>query len=951
MYKARQVSMDRYVALKVLALRFASDKAFAERFLREARAAAQLSHPNIVQAIDVGEADGRHYFAMEFVAGESVSTALSARGPADPEAALDIVTQVVRALGFAHSHHIVHLDVKPPNILVTDKGLAKLADFGLARRVTDPDALRAATKLMFGTPRYMSPEQVSGEEKLDGRADLYSLGVTWYEMLTRSCPFSAPTTKETFAKIREEEIPGIRHHRPELSRYTELVQQKMMARDVRDRYQAAEHALIDLEALARNETPPVAAGRIKPAIPVSVEWAPEEARARGLARLWVRLALLVVLIAGVVGGIWLGLRLAGVRRGEDDGGREGRPREESEKWTSGPRRRAKARLQHVSAEADRFAAEGRFGDARGVWSEFVGDAASPEMRREAQEAIKGLRDRAEAGLERTTRNADRLAKAGRFGEAMRTCREFADRCGSPELRRKALAKVEEHRSRAEAEARDLANVAASQVKEGDLDAARRAYEAMRRLGLQTADREAEKGLADVAAAEGRLARERAVLTTQRVAQEVRRFRRTVPLLKRQGKFEEALKRCKALIEKAPLKSLHEMRRSLERLHRFQSAVLEGAKADVGQTVRVSGVRKKILGTSAQGLRVGPENKEWLASLAEIAPEDLVRLARRASKAEPALLYLDCGEMLLAQEAGGAALSAAEKARRLVVPAHERARWEAVHRESLFQAARDAAESRDWVSVRTALQALERDHGDSPFVWGRKHSIRRLREKAEKAISRTRGMVLIPGGDRGGRAFHMDRTEVTNRQYARFLRHVEDAGDHSLCHPEEPPRKSHVPLQWQERLARYPDHPVVGVDWFDAYAYARWAGKRLPTEKEWERAAAGTNGRRYPWGNEWADGRCNWRGTRRKAKGSRACKAGSFPKGASPYGCLDMAGNVAEWTATRYKKGRSRRMSMSVRGGSWLDSKEGLTTLARRGAGRRARDLRTGFRCCRPTPGR
>lgn len=171
------------------------------------------------------------------------------------------------------------------------------------------------------------------------------------------------------------------------------------------------------------------------------------------------------------------------------------------------------------------------------------------------------------------------------------------------------------------------------------------------------------------------------------------------------------------------------------------------------------------------------------------------------------------------------------------------------------------------------------------------------------------------------AFHIDRHEVTNGQYRLFLEWVKKNTDASVKHADQPKGKDHTPRYWKsfrpqlltktgmaklqhfdEETFRKDDHPVVGIEWFDAYAYAKWAGKRLPTEAEWEKAARGTDGRMWPWGNEWDFKKCNSGGY--EWKGERdghiyAAAANSYFDGVSPYGCLNMAGNVWEWTADWY----------------------------------------------------
>jgi|GEM_PF-1176904 len=208
-YKAKQLKLDRWTALKILRPESAEDEAFAERFNREARTMARLDHPQIVGIHDFGEIDipsesdtpnasrKLYYFLMEYVEGENLRETLR-RDRIDPEQALSIVTQVCEALQFAHEEGVIHRDIKPENILIDLRGKVKIADFGLAKLATpsDHDFTLTGTHQVMGTPRYMAPEQMAGSREVDHRADIYSLGAVFYEMLTGEIPaghFSPPS--------------------------------------------------------------------------------------------------------------------------------------------------------------------------------------------------------------------------------------------------------------------------------------------------------------------------------------------------------------------------------------------------------------------------------------------------------------------------------------------------------------------------------------------------------------------------------------------------------------------------------------------------------------------------------------------------------------------------------------------------------------------------------------
>jgi serine/threonine-protein kinase len=189
-YKAKQIAMDRWVAIKILRDELAQEPEYIRRFLKEARLAGRLRHANIVSALDCGETSGRYYMVMEFVEGKPLDQYLKSRGPLPEAEALEIAGGVAEALQYAWAHSVIHRDLKPQNVLLTSDGRAKVCDFGLCRDVRDLPHL-TSLGLIHCTPEYASPEQARGEKDIDVRSDLYSLGATLYEMLTGSIPFEA----------------------------------------------------------------------------------------------------------------------------------------------------------------------------------------------------------------------------------------------------------------------------------------------------------------------------------------------------------------------------------------------------------------------------------------------------------------------------------------------------------------------------------------------------------------------------------------------------------------------------------------------------------------------------------------------------------------------------------------------------------------------------------------
>jgi eukaryotic-like serine/threonine-protein kinase len=243
-YLALDEVLDRPVAVKLLHREISDEEDQLERFRREARAAARLSHPNLVGVIDAGEDDGRPYIVFEYIDGRTLKRQIQEEGPLQVDEAVAYAIEIGRGLTAAHARKLVHRDVKPQNVLIDPDGRAKVTDFGIARSLEQKGM--TATGRVLGTTDYVSPEQAMGED-VDERSDVYSLGVVLYEMLTGDVPFQAETQVGVAMKHVNEPMPDVQVKRPEVSAVVASVVDRATTKDPRDRYSTVAEMVRDLE--------------------------------------------------------------------------------------------------------------------------------------------------------------------------------------------------------------------------------------------------------------------------------------------------------------------------------------------------------------------------------------------------------------------------------------------------------------------------------------------------------------------------------------------------------------------------------------------------------------------------------------------------------------------------------------------------------------------------------
>ena len=293
-YRGMDTLLQRDVAVKVLREGFASDPAFLARFRREAQAAARLKHPNVVTVYDVGQDGSRHYIVMEYVDGQDLKTLIRQKGRLSTDEVLNIIGQICAGVGHAHEAGLIHCDIKPQNVLVTDDGQAKVVDFGIARALSESGITESET--VWGSPIYFAPEQAAGEPPSPA-SDVYSIGVVMYEMLTGSPPFQAEKPAALALMHMREEPPPLAARNPQVPPQLEWIVRKVLAKEPSVRYRNARQLAHILEEYRKHS---IQATGYQPATPAPAAETPPSSRPQPVSNrlTW---ALGVIAFVAVVG--------------------------------------------------------------------------------------------------------------------------------------------------------------------------------------------------------------------------------------------------------------------------------------------------------------------------------------------------------------------------------------------------------------------------------------------------------------------------------------------------------------------------------------------------------------------------------------------------------------------------------------------------------------------------
>ncbi len=794
-YKATVPGDDKTYAVKVLLGAISPDSPYLERFKREAKATAKLTHAGIVKIHEFGRDEDKFFFAMDFIDGKPLDEVIEGKR-LSVKAAVKAVIQVSEALEHAHDAQVVHRDIKPSNLLLDKGGRVFITDFGIAR--DESAATLTAEGEILGTPFYMSPEQAMGRrEEIDRRSDIYSLGITLYELLTSTTPFRADDMHQLMKRIVTEDPvkPSLLNH--EVPFQLETVVMKAIRKEKEKRYQSAKEFGDDLrrwlkgeDVVARNLT------LIEKTMKVMK-------RNKGASAMGGAAAFIVVCFIAAVMLAALSSSAAKAR--------EAAEREE--------------KAAGLAEEGERLLNSGDVAQAM-------------------------------ASFEKSLSIKEKKNKAAEVGKA---------RC-------KRLLEAEEERKRTaqvRREALEWTRKAKAARKDGDEASARRIE-----IGDRIARMETDWGAGVEGSEMNQLRQEFAKLA----AVEDRSYNQALGLLSN-ALFKDPAS-SEARREMAGIHFNRAMAGFKLALARGETGKIEKMFLEVSMADAAGDFRKRV-----EELRSWVRSKRRVSVTTDARDCELSLVSTdldAGTESRPARLKdfsfeLGAGSYIIVAEA----------------PGHMTARYPLLVKPPMEESEASAV-------IQADIRMIKKKPDYTGMVW----------------VPPGRFLMGGPDAVRGGRlrpvevkGFLIDVTEVKHAQYKAFFdKAVKDkpgeaakllpAYGTDVANPgnwiaDAGGKTWTVPKEWVNR-------PVGGISWFAAHAFANSVGKRLPTHEEWEKAARGTDGRLYPWGNRFDENRCvsKFHPAYTAANGwFIIVEADSEPRGASPYGCFHMAGNLAEWTSS------------------------------------------------------
>ena len=937
-YKAYQPALDRYVSIKLMHSFLAEDKNFLGRFRREAKAAAQLRHSNIVQVYDFDVMDGVYYYmVMEFIDGDTLQDKLQELAAANEimplDAAIHIVGEVTSALTYAHSQGMVHRDIKPSNVMITQEGHIILTDFGMAKIVSDPQYTTAGA--IAGTPNYIPPEQGLGKPA-DARSDIYSLGAMFFQMVTGRLPYQADSAVGVLLKHINDPIPIASQANPALPPDIDSIILKALAKDPDDRYQTADAFIKHLRQVETGKSLPDAASPAPPAVATS---GPVERGASPFSTTPSPSPSPVTALAGAVGLVPYTLSPGHVAADPTD-----LPAVCDAKW---------------DRAVDHF--------VKGYITDWLRDGVN-HLRTAHQHGLADelelIAIRAEAIIQRIQDGDDLARNTGleEFLESLGATPPVMDvtptrldlsAVGVGETGQPVTLTIT-NRGRGYLFGRVVCRVPWIGAKP-------------RRFGCAAGERRIVTVKTDLSGLPASKIRSPDSLQIRSISG-TQNLQVLVDILPSVLQVDTSTLDFGALGQGETTQTMFTLRNSgrgylIGRVRcrvPWLTASPTQFKVPAGDNVQVEVI------ADSQTLSPGDVARAWALMIESNGGNAVlgVHMQVLSPRLEVEPAQIDLGTVDLAQP------EAERNARLTVRNAGPGVLTGAVMTESDWLVIEPAGfRCRAGEAQRLRLSTTQLRTGDfrqSVHVVSNA-GVADVPVLLQVRFSMEMEMVHIPAGEflrgsqeRDKRALASEKPQrriyldeywigkypVTNAQYAVF---VEVAGRQPPGHWE-----GGQPPEGEE------NHPVVNVSWWDALAYCRWlaelTGKpyRLPTEAQWEKAARGADGRVYPWGNKWDSQKCN---TREGHKRGTTPVGAHSPAGDSPYGCADMVGNILEWVADWYHEDYYARSSVSqnpygpssgavkvLRGGSWSTNHWGARCVSRYQGNRKATSSEAGFRC-------
>jgi formylglycine-generating enzyme required for sulfatase activity/tRNA A-37 threonylcarbamoyl transferase component Bud32 len=942
-YKAHQPALDRYVAVKLMHSFLAEDKNFLRRFQREAKAAAQLRHPNIVQVHDFEVMDGLYYYIiMEFIDGHTLRSKLQELADANEimpsDEAIRIAGEVASALSYAHGHGMIHRDIKPSNVMINRENHVILTDFGIAKILGDTQY--TITGAIAGTPNYISPELGLGKPG-DARGDIYSLGAMFFQMVTGQLPYQADSAVVVLLKHVNDPVPIASQLNPALPPDIDRIIFKAMAKNPDDRYQTADEFIQHLNQVKAGLSIPDAALSSLPAAPVGLG----EQAATGFPDAPPSFMSPVPALSG-------DFRLAPytLSAGHAATDPTDLPTVCDTDWDRAVDHFAKGYITDWLREGvNRLRADYQHGLADGLESIAVrAEAIIQRIQKEDDDIVRnaGLEEFLESlgatppVMDITPKRLDLPAVGvGETGQPVILTITNKGRgylFGSIVCRLPWLKATPEWFGCAAEESctvtvkPDLSGLPAGRIHSphglqvrsigGDQDLTVQ-------VDILPSVLQTDVSTLDFGAV-GQGESVQAILTLRNSGRGylIGRVRCRVPWL---------------------------------------MASPEQFKVLAGDSIQVA------VNADSQTLSPGDTAHAWALVVDSNGGHAILGVQMRvlSPRLEVKPAQIDLGTIDLIQPGAGrnAELTVRNAGPGVLTGAvTTEADWLAVEPAAFRCRAGEAQQLR-----LSTTQLRTGDHRQPVHVVSNA-GVAEVPVLLQVRFSLEPEMVHIPAGEflrgsqeRNKRALASEKPQrriyleeywigkypVTNAQYAVF---VEATGRRPPKHWE-----GGLPPEGKE------NHPVVNVSWWDALAYCRWLTEmtdkpyRLPTEAQWEKAARGTNRRVYPWGNRWDSQKCN---TREGRKGGTTPVGAYSPAGDSPYGCADMAGNVLEWVADWYSEDHYAGSSVSqnphgpasgavkvLRSGSWSANRWGTRCASRLYGNRKGTRPEVGFRCAIFTP--